>query len=322
MHYRPKALCAALFVLPSSLILSAGCGFSPFPTETGQGATAAIMGRLATSAETAKLLAAASGGACPEVRVSINGSPVDIETDDDCAFVIDGVAPSELVTVRVELPDLGVAGTLELADVADGELIEILVEPSDGGLRVALERRATPDPSGDLPTEIRGNNVSIMLPAGAFAEDLSVHGNNFTLVGQAGDGCDDPNGWTVIEGAVSVDGNNAVFRDVYFAGPVELRGNNARFINCCFNGTLVIFGNGARVGGEDDGRHGDDGEDDHGDDDDGDRDDDDGRDDRPDGKDDDVDDDDRDDRYDDDYGADDDDGRADDDVGEDDDGDD
>jgi hypothetical protein len=216
----------------------------------------------------------ASGEDCPDVAVTLNGSPVTIEFDDDCAFAISDIAPSELVELRVELVDQGIAGTIELSDVAEGELIEIIVTPGDDSLSLAVERRTTPDPSDELPIEIDGNNVSIKLGAGVYDQTLTVRGNHFTLVGEAGESCDDPNGWTTITGDVDVDGNKATFRNIRFEGNVELRGNKAQFINCCFGGSLVIFGNKADIDGDgnDDGDDDDD-DDDHDDDDDDDDDD-------------------------------------------------
>jgi hypothetical protein len=205
---------------------------------------------MVTSAETARLLTA-QAGECPDVQVSVNGMPVTIDFDDGCAFVIDDVQPAPLVEVRVALVDLGVAGTITLRDVGERELIEILVEPTENSLTVSMERRTTPQPSDGLPAMIDGNNISSELSAGVFAQNLTVSGNNFTLVGEAGQSCDDRTGWTVIEGEVLVIKNNATFRNILFAGPVELRGNNARFINCCFGESLLVFANNADFGGHD-----------------------------------------------------------------------
>lgn len=260
MSYQKVAL-AAVAVASISL----GCTNIPLLSDESSGGAAAIVGRVVVPGGSAKLLSA-SGRECPEVRVSVNGTPVSIDFDDDCSFVIDGIQPAELVSVRVELVDLGVAGTIELLAVADGELIEIAVEPRSGSLTVAIERRTKPAPSGDLPSNIEGNNVSIRLPAGTYDQALSVRGNNFTLVGEAGSTCDTADGWTVITGDVTVKGNNATFRNIRFAGSVTLQGNNARFIHCCFGGRLIVFGNNTDIG-DTGGKHDND-DDDHDDDDD------------------------------------------------------
>ena len=64
------------------------------------------------------------GSDCPEVIVTLNGVPVTIVFDDDCGFLVTGVEPTELLELRVELPNLGVIGSVEISDVGDGELIE------------------------------------------------------------------------------------------------------------------------------------------------------------------------------------------------------
>lgn len=225
------------------LTLNLGCPKTPSSASDGGGGSgsgaAAIVGKIVTSSETARLVQS-----CPEVLVSVNGAPASSEFGDDCAFVITGVQPSELVEVRVELVGLGIAGTVELSDVLDGELIEILVEPTNDSLTVSVERRTTSELSGDLPAVVEEDDVSIRLPAGRFVQNLTVMGDHFTLVGEAGDGCGNASGWTVIDGEVLVTGSTATFRNILFRGPVELRGNNARFINCCFGDEFVVFGNG------------------------------------------------------------------------------
>jgi hypothetical protein len=272
MNYRGFSIAAL------ALVSLAGCGTIPtLPelTDTGAGNSggAAIVGRIAASNETAKLLASASGSECPEVHVRINGAPVSIEFGDDCAFVINEIQPAELIEVRVELVALGVAGTVELSRVLDGELIEITVEPGDDSLSVSVERRTSPVGMGAIPLVVEGNGVSIKVGAGFYEQGLWVKGNKFTLVGEAGEGCGTRDGWTVITGEVLVEGNSATFRNVHFAGPVTIKGNNPRFINCCFGDQLVIFGNNASVGGKGD-DHDDDDDDGGGGDDDDDGDDD------------------------------------------------
>jgi hypothetical protein len=81
----------------------------------------------------------------------------------------------------------------------------------------------------------------MVIGSGVFSEDLTVRGNNFGLLGEAGDSCDD-GGWTVISGDVLVLGNNATFRNIAFTGDVRVMGRNVRFINSCFDGALVRFG--------------------------------------------------------------------------------
>ena len=107
-------------------------------------------------------------------------------------------------------------------------------------------RRTTPDHVDELPSTISASDVSIHVGAGVYEQDLTVLGNNFTLVGEAGDGCG-AEGWTVIDGGVLINGNNATFRNIAFGGPVEVRGNSPRFINVCFGNALVVFGNNVQI---------------------------------------------------------------------------
>lgn len=250
------------------LLFNLACApFVGLPTNAESESAAAIVGRIVSADGSGKAYVAAAGE-CPEVRVSVNESPVSIEFDNDCAFVIGGIQPSPLVVVRVELVELGVAGTVEISGVVANELIEIIVQPGNGSLTVTVVRRAIPNPMDVLPQIIDGNNISIRLLAGLYEQGLIVDGNNFTLVGSAGENCGDQVGWTVITGDVLVEGNNATFRDIMFLGDVTLKGNNARFINVCFGGQLIVFGNNADFDDDDDDNDDDDNDDDDDDDDD------------------------------------------------------
>lgn len=245
-----------LIAIISVMGLISGCGRNGGPNPTD---SAVIVGRIDTGIA-GKLAVLAQLG-CPDVVVTLNGSPATVVLEDDCSFVVSDVQPAEQYVVEVELVDLGVSGTVELNNVAEAEFIEILVQASDDSLTISVIRRATPDSTNDLPGLIDDNNVDIYLPAGTYDTDLTVDGNNFTLVGEAGDDCDDE-GWTVLSGDVLILKNNATFRNIRFEGLVEVEGNNATFINVCFNGELIIFGNNTDI--EDDG----DDDDDDGDDDD------------------------------------------------------
>jgi hypothetical protein len=91
-----------------------------------------------------------------------------------------------------------------------------------------------------LPPVVNDNNVSRFLLARAYRQSLVVNGNNFRLTGDAGsDGCLSPYGWSLIDGVVTINGNNAVFRNIWFQREVKINGNNAEFINCCRNGVIM-----------------------------------------------------------------------------------
>jgi len=212
-------------------------------TGTG-GNSAVIVGSLVGVGVAAQGAMQAADAGCPDVIVTLNGSPADIVLEDDCTFLISDVQPAENVVLRIELPDQGISSTIELDDVVEGELIEILVEAGFNSLGITVVRREEPVPVDGLPEVIRDNKVTIFLPAGLYEQPLTVNGNNFTLVGEAGDDCTHPEeDWTAIDGKVVVNKNKAIFRNIAFLAAVEVRGNTAQFIHCCFGGALMIFGN-------------------------------------------------------------------------------
>jgi hypothetical protein len=255
----------------SAASLIAGCGMESPGAATG---SAAIVGRVVSGG--AGKFQTTAQVACPALVVTLNGSAVDVVVDDDCSFLIDDVAPAASYVVGVNLPDLQIEGTVTISGVSEAELIEIEVDADDDSLSITVVRRATPDPVSDLPTEIpqNQNTVEIFLPAGTYDGDLTVQGNNFTLVGEAGDDCAG-DGWTVMTGNVAIHGNNATFRNVLFLGNVDVFGNNTNFINVCFDGQLVIFGRNTDFDEDDGNDDDDDDDDDDNDEDDDDEDDDD-----------------------------------------------
>jgi hypothetical protein len=217
------------------LTWTVGCSDGPAGPD-GSANSAVITGRIISADGSSKM---AQG--CDDAIVSLNGIPATVAFDDDCEFVVTGVEPTELLQVRIELPTLEVSGTVEINNVKPGELIEIEVETTEERLSVTVLRRAEFEPSDQLPSIVSTNNVHMVIGSGVFSEDLTVRGNNFGLLGEAGDSCDD-GGWTVISGDVLVLGNNATFRNIAFTGDVRVMGRNVRFINSCFDGALVRFG--------------------------------------------------------------------------------
>ncbi len=225
-------------VISLASIALAGCGSLPTLPENNVARPAVIVGQMVNSAQAINADAPAS---CPEAELLLNGAAVDLIFDDECSFLVDNVAPAELVEIEISIASLGLSNTITLETVTEDELIEIMVVVTDDSLSITVVRRAAPDPSDLLPDVICDNNVSIELPAEIYQQNLVVVGNRFTLTGQAAEACSDE-GWTVIEGDVLVLGNKATFRNVKFVGTVEVRGNRAAFINCCFDDTLVNFG--------------------------------------------------------------------------------
>ncbi|MFN0149624.1 MAG: hypothetical protein ACKVU1_02805 [bacterium] len=247
-------------VLLSTLLLAWNVGCSDDhadlvgPDASDDGAV--IVGQIVSADGSSKLLQD-----CTDAIVTLNGVPASIEFDDDCEFVVTGVVPAELLALRIELPALGVSSTIEISDVTAGELIEIEVEATEDQLSMVVVRRAAVSPADLLPIVVTGNNVQILIARGLYSQDLTVQGNKFVLVGQAGDNCLS-SGWTEIEGDVFVTGNKATFRNIAFTGDVTVSGNKARFINCCFNGELVRFGHGHHADDDEDDDDNDEGDDD------------------------------------------------------------
>jgi len=237
----------ALFLSLAFVMAFAACGseetLQQEDRSTGSNSIpASIVGSISTAGASQDVSILAADGDCPELIVTLNGSPATIVFEEDCSFLISDVQPSENVVLRIKLPGPGMSATIELEDVVEGELIEIQVQVGSNTLSISVVRRAEPEPVSEIPEVIEDNNVTILVPAGLYEQNLTVRGNNFTLIGEAGEGCDEGD-WTIIRGEVSILKNNATFRNIAFDGQVEVRGNNTRFINCCFNGMLVVFGN-------------------------------------------------------------------------------
>ena len=84
-----------------------------------------------------------------------------------------------------------------------------------------------------LPDEIRENNQKICLKSKEYEDDLTVYGNNVTLIGKTGKNCA-VDGGTTLSGRVTIKRNNATFKNIKFEGPVIEKGNNTKFINSCY----------------------------------------------------------------------------------------
>lgn len=236
-----KRICAAPLIVIGATLCS-GCGLGSGSPGSDSTRSAAIVGNILAGGAAAKSLLAAQAVGCPDVVLTLNGSPVVVVFDDDCSFLINNVEPSERVVLRVELPELGIGGTVEIHDVGEADLIEINVEASDESLSVVVVRRVSPESVDEIPEIIDDSNVTLQVSAGLYEQNLTVLGNNYTLIGEAGDGCD-TEGWSVVDGEVLINGNGALFRNIAFEGTVEIRGNDTTFINCCFDGAITQFGN-------------------------------------------------------------------------------
>jgi len=100
---------------------------------------------------------------------------------------------------------------------------------------IVLIKESSTDCDDYLPSLVTDNNVHICLESGVYNKNLTVNGNNFSLFGAAGNNCADDRNWTILSGDVTINGNNATFRNIKFKGDIYKYGNNIKFNNCCFS---------------------------------------------------------------------------------------
>jgi hypothetical protein len=80
------------------------------------------------------------------------------------------------------------------------------------------------------------NNSVVNLAAGVYRENLEVRANKVSFLGSG-------TGSTIIEGSVTVYGNNCIFRDLRIVGNVLLVGNNNDLTAASIRGTVTSKGN-------------------------------------------------------------------------------
>jgi hypothetical protein len=83
------------------------------------------------------------------------------------------------------------------------------------------------------PVSINGNNMKIYLHKGVYTKNLIINGNNTLIIGNAGIYCGDSD-WSILSGTVTINGNNAVFRNVELGGEIYEYGNNIVYDNVCY----------------------------------------------------------------------------------------
>ncbi len=99
---------------------------------------ATIMGRIVYTTTNKGASIFAMKAHCPGITVSLNGSPAPIVFEEDCSFIVPHVAPSENIFMRMENSEQGTTGAIILQDVAEGQLVEILVELNTNALNIYL----------------------------------------------------------------------------------------------------------------------------------------------------------------------------------------
>lgn len=96
-------------------------------------------------------------------------------------------------------------------------------------------RRAGPSVKVETLKPIR-NNAVVHLREGVYRGDLDIRSNKVTLVGRG-------KRMTIIQGTVTVYGNNCSIQSLTITGDLILRGNNNDAVDATVRGRIVSFGN-------------------------------------------------------------------------------
>jgi hypothetical protein len=151
------------------------------------------------------------------------------------------VDPFDEADTRIVVKKTDVSVGIALEDVKVGDYVKtyglVTCESADDLFYafIVLVSDGPEDDDYKLPPVIDENNVSLYLPGKRYEQSLIVNGNSLKVTGEAGtDGCNSEEGWTVIGKDVQINGNNAVFENIWFEGEIEQNGKNPDFINCCF----------------------------------------------------------------------------------------
>ena len=180
---------------------------------------------------------------CPEqVRIVVNENPTTFEFDPRCEFAIKDF-PTGNVLILIQADNI--TGTFRVDNVEISELLEIVVVVHTQSLSLSIIRRVKSSEIGMLPVSIEASNLNIQVPAGLHEQSLTVDGDNFIMTGAEKEQLDSciSQAWTTITGNVSINGNNATFRNIKFLGDIEVKGNKVRFIHSCVRENFLIFGN-------------------------------------------------------------------------------
>lgn len=167
-------------------------------------------------------------------NVYVNEQPRKLVVAPDRTFVVREV-PSGNTTFAVEV--LGIRGSVTIDGVKPGEVIEVEVRVQGTSLVIVITRRdASSEPPREVtqnsgaPLEIRANNVCYFLRAGTYDREIIVHGNNVKLLGAGGCNATER---TILTGALTVKGNNALVQDIELRGRVLIEANNVRIQDAC-----------------------------------------------------------------------------------------
>ena len=105
---------------------------------------------------------------------------------------------------------------------------------------VPKESKASP-PAGTRSRAIGSftSNSVVKLEPGIYRENLEVRANKVSFLGSGEQA-------TIIDGSVTIYGNNCLFRDLSISGDVIILGNNNDFLAASIKGTVSSKGNNNR----------------------------------------------------------------------------
>jgi hypothetical protein len=166
------------------------------------------------STSSAERLREAPAPAAGRLLVVVNDTPQVVPLAPDGSFQVRGLPAGEL-RFKAELGEL--PGVIVIADVSDGELVEVSLEPQPEHLAIELTRRAQPARAAEREAgrlEVLGDDAVYHLGAGAYGGSVTVLGDGATLLGaHEGEACDNARR-TIVLGDLVIEGEGVSVYDV------------------------------------------------------------------------------------------------------------
>jgi hypothetical protein len=165
--------------------------------------------------------------------VVVNDTPQVVPLAPDGSFQIRGLPPGDL-RFKAELDEQ--PGVIVIADIADGELVEVALEPQAEHLAIELTRRAQPARAAERTEghlEVFGANAVYHVGAGAYGGSVTVLGDGATLLGaHEGEACDDARR-TIVFGDLVIEGEGVAVYDVAVRGEIIAKGKGTHVFDSC-----------------------------------------------------------------------------------------
>lgn len=168
-------------------------------------------------------------------RMRINGMDRDIQLDADRGFAVRDVPAGD---VTIEFEHEGSSGSVTVANVQAGEVIEVLVSTNDAGqLNIRIERRAMPaaaQPERRQNLHYSSKDSVHQLRAGTYTGNMIIDAKNVTVLGARDRACDGENA-TILDGDLIIRAKDAHVVDVVVLGRiiVEDGAKHARILDTC-----------------------------------------------------------------------------------------